>query len=68
MPVHPREVDAVPIDEPLKKWRVTYTTRVAPKALQQLQTYARQQGMSQADVVASALNLFFRSRNLDEVA
>lgn len=51
-----------------KRLRVSFSSRVSPEALQQLQDYAYEQKLSQADVLAEALNLFFRAKKLEEVA
>jgi hypothetical protein len=51
-----------------KSLRVSFSSRVSPEALQQLQDYAHEKKRSQADVLAEALNLFFRAKKLDEVA
>lgn len=53
---------------PAKSLRVSFSSRVSPEALQQLQDYAHDQKLSQADVLAEALNLFFREKKLEEVA
>ena len=53
---------------PAKSLRVSFSSRVSPEALQQLQDYAHEQKLSQADVLAEALNLFFRAKKLDEAA
>ena len=53
---------------PAKSLRVSFSSRVSPEALQQLQDYAHETKLSQADVLAEALNLFFRAKKLDEVA
>ena len=53
---------------PAKSMRVSFSSRVSPEALQQLQGYAHEKKLSQADVLAEALNLFFRAKKLEEVA
>lgn len=51
-----------------KARRVSFSSRVSPEALQQIQDYAHNKKVSQADILAEALNLFFRAKNLEEVA